>query len=58
VVRSEHGSLRGRARLAPIAPGNLQVHWPEGNVLLSRERLSPEARMPDYNTRASLSKSA
>jgi molybdopterin-dependent oxidoreductase alpha subunit len=54
VVRSDHGSLRGRARLAPIAPGNLQVHWPEGNVLMTRERLSPEARMPDYNTRARL----
>ena len=36
--------------LAPIAPGNLQVHWPEGNVLIG-ERRSPEAEIPDYNAR-------
>jgi molybdopterin-dependent oxidoreductase alpha subunit len=54
LVRSEHGSLRGRAFFAPIAPGNLQVHWPEGNVLIGRERRSPEAGIPDYNARASL----
>jgi anaerobic selenocysteine-containing dehydrogenase len=58
VVRSGHGSLRGRARFAPIAPGNLQVHWPEGNVLIARDRLSPEARIPDYNARASLERAS
>ncbi len=53
-VRSGHGELRGQAKLAPIAPGNLQVHWPEGNVLLGRGARSPEAGIPDYNTRASI----
>ena len=53
-VRSGHGELRGRAKLAPIAPGNLQVHWPEANVLLGRGARSPEAGIPDYNTRASI----
>ena len=49
-LRSEIGQLDGVVRLAPIAPGNLQVHWPEGNVLIG-ERRSPEAEIPDYNAR-------
>jgi molybdopterin-dependent oxidoreductase alpha subunit len=54
LVRSEDGELRGRALLAPIAPGNLQVHWPEGNVLIGDSRRSPEAGMPDYNARVTV----
>ncbi len=54
VLRSEAGDLRGRLLLAPIAPGNLQVHWPEGNVLIGGERRSPQADMPDYNARVSV----
>lgn len=34
---------------APIAPGNLQVHWPEGNVLISSGRVDPNSGVPDYN---------
>ena len=49
VLRSTVGELRGRVRIAPIAPGNLQVHWPEGNVLVGDGRRSPEAGIPDYN---------
>ena len=56
MVRSEFGSLRCRAFFAPVAPGNLQVHWPEGNVLIGPGTRSPEAGIPDYNTRASLEK--
>jgi len=48
-VRSDFGELRGRAHLAPIAPGNLQVHWPEGNVLVGAGCRSPDAGIPDYN---------
>jgi anaerobic selenocysteine-containing dehydrogenase len=36
VLTSEAGRFEGQVFLAPIANGNLQVHWPEGNVLLSR----------------------
>jgi molybdopterin-dependent oxidoreductase alpha subunit len=50
LVRSDHGELRARVLLAPIAPGNVQVHWPEGNALIGGER-SPEAGIPDYNAR-------
>ncbi len=48
-LRSETGELDGVLRFAPIAPGNLQVHWPEGNILLHPTRRSPESHVPDYN---------
>ncbi|HET8642240.1 MAG TPA: molybdopterin-dependent oxidoreductase, partial [Pseudonocardiaceae bacterium] len=49
VLRSEHGEFAGRAHLAPVAPGNLQVHWPEAEGLLDRRKRSPQAGIPDYN---------
>jgi len=49
LVRSDHGELRGTALVAPLKPGNVQVHWPEGNILLDRTLRSPEAGVPDYN---------
>ena len=49
VLTSETGNLRGRCRIAPIAPGNVQVHWPEGNVLLKRGVSDPECGIPDFN---------
>jgi anaerobic selenocysteine-containing dehydrogenase len=42
-------SLEGRAKTAPIRPGNLQVHWPEGNALIAKSDRDPEAGVPDYN---------
>ena len=52
-LRSETGELDGVLRFAPIAPGNLQVHWPEGNVLLGAgpEHREPHSQVPDYNAR-------
>jgi molybdopterin-dependent oxidoreductase alpha subunit len=49
LVRSETGSLEGRIRVAPIRPGNLQLHWPEGNALIPRGRYDPRCGEPDYN---------
>jgi predicted molibdopterin-dependent oxidoreductase YjgC len=49
VLTSDRGTLHGRVQRAPVTPGNLQVHWPEGEVLLDRSRRSAEAHMPDYN---------
>jgi anaerobic selenocysteine-containing dehydrogenase len=49
IVRSPTGELRGRLRLAPVKPGNVQVHWPEGNVLVAAGVRSPQAGIPDYN---------
>ena len=49
ILKNELGELKGRVYLAPIKPGNLQVHWAEGNVLLDRNKRSPEIEIPDYN---------
>ena len=43
------GSYRGRLQAAPITPGNLEVHWPEGNVLLSAAAIDHDSMEPDYN---------
>jgi molybdopterin-dependent oxidoreductase alpha subunit len=48
-LRSETGLFEGRVRAAAITPGNLQMHWPEANVLLRAGRLDPAALVPDYN---------
>lgn len=42
------GQMRAVCRLAPVAPGTLQVFWPEGNALIP-SRLDPASREPDYN---------
>jgi len=48
-LRSEAGAFEGRARIAPIHPGNLQVHWPEAGGLLIPGKLDPVSLEPDYN---------
>jgi predicted molibdopterin-dependent oxidoreductase YjgC len=48
-LRSAAGTFAGRLRRAPIKPGNLELHWPEGNVLLSGAAIDPESLEPDYN---------
>ncbi|GAA3188750.1 FdhF/YdeP family oxidoreductase [Nonomuraea roseoviolacea] len=55
-LRSGERSYRGRVLRAPIVPGNLQIHWPEGNVLLDESRRSPDARIPDYNAMVTVSR--
>jgi molybdopterin-dependent oxidoreductase alpha subunit len=52
------GRLEGQVFLAPIARGNLQVHWPEGNVLLRRGVLDPIGGVPDYNAQVKLERIA
>lgn len=47
---SKSGRMHGRCMIAPIAPGNIQVHWPEGNVLIERGVSDPECGIPDFNT--------
>jgi len=49
LLRSPVGSLEGRVRVAPIRARNLQVHWPEGNVLVARDRTDERCGIPDYN---------
>ncbi len=53
VLKNELGELSGEVYIAPIQSGNLQVHWPEGNILLNKSKRSLEG-VPDYNTVVSL----
>jgi predicted molibdopterin-dependent oxidoreductase YjgC len=52
-LRSDHGRYEGRIFRAPIRSGNLEVHWPEGNVLLG-SAVDPESLEPDYNAVVSI----
>ena len=47
-LASPHGQYRGRVFRASIKPGNLEVHWPEGNILLGPD-IDPDSMEPDYN---------
>jgi molybdopterin-dependent oxidoreductase alpha subunit len=44
------GRFEARIHLAPIARGNLQIHWPEGNVIIPRGSVDAMGGVPDYNT--------
>jgi molybdopterin-dependent oxidoreductase alpha subunit len=48
-LTSADGRFRGRLKSAPMTPGNLEVHWPEGNTLLNGRAIDPESLEPDYN---------
>ena len=48
-LRSAAGVFEGTLRAAPIRDGNLEVHWPEGNTLLSGTLREPDSLEPDYN---------
>jgi anaerobic selenocysteine-containing dehydrogenase len=58
VLRSDYGEFRGRALVAPVTAGNLEVHWPEAEGLIDRRRRSPQAGIPDYNAAVTLEKLA
>jgi molybdopterin-dependent oxidoreductase alpha subunit len=49
LVSNDLGSYRGQARIAPIRPRNVQIYWPEGNILIRRGIVDPQCEMPDYN---------
>lgn len=46
-----HGVFRGRAFEAKLTLGNIQLHWPEANVLLDPEHIDPGGKVPDYGAR-------
>ncbi len=50
-LTSDVGSFTGRAKLVRLPTRTLQVHWPEGNVLLTGDAAhrDPQSRVPDYN---------
>jgi anaerobic selenocysteine-containing dehydrogenase len=49
LISNDVGSYRGPVRIAPIRPQNVQIYWPEGNVLIRRGIVDPKCEMPDYN---------
>jgi anaerobic selenocysteine-containing dehydrogenase len=49
VVRSDHGELKARLHASELRAGNVQVFFPEGNVLLRAGRRDPASGVPDYN---------
>jgi molybdopterin-dependent oxidoreductase alpha subunit len=49
VLRNEFGEMAGRVYSSRIQPRNIQVYWPEGNVLLDHRRRSPHSHVPHYN---------
>jgi molybdopterin-dependent oxidoreductase alpha subunit len=56
VLSNPIGKFEGQVFLAPIARGNLQVHWPEGNVLIRRGLVDAAGGVPDYNARVNVQK--
>ena len=48
-LKNPTGTFEGTVFPVEIAVGNLQVHWPEGNVLLPTGRTDPIGGVPDYN---------
>ena len=50
-LTSDGGRFEGRAKLVRLPARTLQVHWPEGNALLSAgpSQREPQSRIPDYN---------
>jgi molybdopterin-dependent oxidoreductase alpha subunit len=58
VLKNDLGEYEARVFLAPIAPGNLQVHWPEANHLIRRGVVDAGGGVPDYNARVSVERKA
>ncbi len=52
------GRYAGRVFLAPIARGNLQIHWPEGNIIIPRGRNDTLGGVPDYNAMVTVESNA
>jgi molybdopterin-dependent oxidoreductase alpha subunit len=58
VLRSSVGALRGRVRREKLPAGSIQVHWPEGNVLIESgpSHREPQSHVPDYTAIVTLEK--
>lgn len=50
------GRYEGRVHPAAIAPGNLQIHWPEGNTLIRKGVVDALGGVPDYNAHVRIEK--
>ena len=55
-LKNDLGTMEARVFFAPIARGNLQVHWPEANHLIRRGVVDSEGGVPDYNAQVTVEK--
>jgi molybdopterin-dependent oxidoreductase alpha subunit len=53
-LTSPSGSVVGRAFVADVLPGHVQMHWPEANPLIARGVVDPGGLVPDYNALVSI----
>ena len=49
VAISKIGRYSGRAKIVDLPRRSIQVHWPEGNVLIDAGLNADASRIPDYN---------
>jgi molybdopterin-dependent oxidoreductase alpha subunit len=56
ILRNDLGTMEGSVFFAPIARGNLQVHWPEANHLIRRGLVDSVGGVPDYNAQVTVEK--
>jgi molybdopterin-dependent oxidoreductase alpha subunit len=58
-VRSPVGTFAGRAKLVRLPAGAVQVHFPEGNVLVASgpDHREPGSHVPDYNAIVTIERS-
>ncbi|MDQ3107848.1 MAG: molybdopterin-dependent oxidoreductase [Actinomycetota bacterium] len=58
-ITSATGTYEANVKLTRLPARTLQVHWPEGNVLLPHgpNHREPHSQVPDYNTTATVSRS-
>lgn len=55
-LTSEVGTMLGTVKVVQLPQRSVQVHWPEGNVLISAELNDDASRIPDYNAIVSIEK--
>ncbi len=56
LLRSDTGTMRATVHLVDLPRRSLQVHWPEGNVLIDAGLNEDASRIPDYNAIVTIEK--
>lgn len=56
VLRSDIGSMNARVKIVVLPSRSVQVHWPEGNVLIDAGINEDASRIPDYNAVVTIEK--
>ncbi|MCC5949485.1 MAG: FdhF/YdeP family oxidoreductase [Nitriliruptoraceae bacterium] len=55
-VRSDHGEVAARVKLAAIGEGSAQMFFPEANPLIDPSRRDPVGLVPDYNATVTIAR--